>query len=391
MQYELIATTAFGLESVVNRELKRLGYEDLKNENGRVIFKGDNEAICRANLWLRSADRILVKIGQFRALSFEELFERTKALSWADWIPKDGCFPVSGKSVRSKLFSVSDCQAIVEKLKQNYRTEWFPGTGPLYPVTVSLVKDEATLTIDTSGTSLHKRGYRKFTAEAPIRETLAAALVQLSRWHPDRPLIDPFCGSGTIPIEAALIGRNIAPGIRRSFAAEQWINLISPQMWALVREEALDSMKKDSDLYILGTDIDKEVLSLARYHAKQAQVDVSIHFQQMPVNEIRSSKEYGYIVCNPPYGERLGEKREAESLYRNMGNVFRNLDTWSYFIFTSHHDFERYFGKRATKKRKLYNGRLECNYFMYLGPKPPWVGTKAREEYHSSGGFLANE
>lgn len=396
MQYELIATTAFGLESVVHRELKLLGYKDLKNENGRVIFMGDNEAICRTNLWLRSADRILVKIGQFSALSFDELFERTKALPWADWIPKDGCFPVKGKSVRSKLFSVSDCQAIVkkaivEKMKQNYKTEWFPETGPQYPVTVSLVKDEATLTIDTSGTSLHKRGYRKLTAEAPIRETFAAALVQLSRWHPDRPFIDPFCGSGTIPIEAALIGKNIAPGIQRNFAAEQWTNLILPKIWESAREEALDSVKKDRDLYILGTDINKEVLSLARYHAKQARVEDSIHFQQMSVNEIRTSKEYGFIVCNPPYGERLGEKREAESLYRDMANVFRNLDTWSYFVLTSHQDFERYFGKRANKKRKLYNGRLECNYFMYLGPKPPWLGVKARDEHLSSRGYLANE
>ncbi|HOJ12445.1 MAG TPA: class I SAM-dependent RNA methyltransferase [Clostridiales bacterium] len=370
----LIATAAFGIEAVVGRELKKLGYADQAIDNGRVTFAGDFEAICRTNIWLRSAERVLVKVGEFKATSFEELFENTKMLPWEEWIPEDGEFPVEGKSVDSKLASISDCQAIVkkavvERLKQKYRRDWFDETGPKYKIEVGLLKDIATLTIDTTGAGLHKRGYRKLVSSAPVRETLACAMLQVSRWNPDRVLLDPFCGSGTIPIEAALIGKNIAPGLKREFTAESW-KIIPQGLWKNAREEAMDSIKPDRELRIQGTDIDENVLSLARYHAKLAGVEDSIHLQRLPVADISSRYKYGFIICNPPYGERLGELREVEKLYTQMGNVFKKFDTWSYYILSSHPDFERFFGRRADKKRKLYNGMIKCNYYQYFGPPP---------------------
>lgn len=372
---ELIATAAFGLESVVARELEALGYGDLTVENGRVTFRADEAAIARTNIWLRSADRVLVKVGAFEATTFDELFEETRELPWPKWIPVDGAFPVSGKSVRSGLFSVPDCQsivkkAVVESLKGAYRRDWFEETGPKYQIEVSLLKDVATLTIDTSGPGLHKRGYRKLTSGAPLKETLAAALIQLSRWHPERALIDPFCGSGTIPIEAALIGLNMAPGLRREFSAEAW-PLIPAKVWKTAREEAGDLVRQDADLHILGSDLDEEVLSLARYHAREAGVAERIHLQRLPAAEVRSRHKYGYLICNPPYGERLGERPEVEELYREMGRAFKALDTWSLYVLTAHPDFERLFGRRADRKRKLYNGRLECTYHQFFGPRPP--------------------
>lgn len=372
---ELIATAAFGLEAVVAEELRQLGYKDLMVENGKVTFFGDEKAICRTNLWLRTAGRLLIKVGEFQALSFEELFQKTKALPWPDWLPEDANFPVQGKSVNSKLYSVPDCQAIVkkaivEKMKMKYKKSWFDEKGPCYPLEVALLKDTATLTIDTSGSGLHKRGYRKLQSEAPLRETLAAAMILLSRWKPDRVLIDPFCGSGTIPIEAALIGQNIAPGFLREFAFNHWPN-ISRNLWQQVREEAEDLAKRDRKLHIIGTDINEEVLSLARYHARQAGVEGQIHFQCQPVAQMRSRYKYGYLICNPPYGERLGEIREAEKLYREMKEVFGLLDTWSFYVLTSHPDFEKLFGRIANKKRKLFNGRIQCNYYQFFGPKPP--------------------
>lgn len=371
----LIATAAFGIEAVVGRELKKLGYEDQSVENGKVTFTGDLSAVCRSNLWLRSADRVLVKMGEFKATSFEELFEGTKALPWDEWIPANAQFPVEGKSIDSKLFSVPDCQAIVkkavvEKLKQKYKVEWFDETGPRYTIEVALLKDMATLTIDTSGAGLHKRGYRKLTGGAPLKETLASALIQISWWNKDRVLIDPFCGTGTIPIEAALIGRNIAPGIKRDFAAEGW-PIIPKDLWEKAREEAHDLIFRDQELRIHGSDISDEAMSLARYHAREAGVEQFIHLQRMPMSEIRSRYQYGFILCNPPYGERLGDGKEAEKLYRQMGSVFKSLDTWSYYIITSYPEFEKAFGRRADKKRKLYNGRLLCNYYQFYGPQPP--------------------
>lgn len=371
----LIATSAFGIEAVVGRELYKLGYQDQYVENGKVTFSGDESAICRTNLWLRTADRVLIKVGEFKALTFEELFENTKALPWHEWIPENAEFPVEGKSIDSKLFSVPDCQAIVkkavvEKMKEKYKRQWFEENGPRFKIEAALLKDMATLTIDTSGPGLHKRGYRKLISGAPLKETLASAMILISRWNKDRVLIDPFCGSGTIPIEAALIGHNIAPGINREFVSESW-PVIPKEFWEKAREEARSLANYDQELRIHGSDINEEVMSLARYHAAQAGVEKSIHLQRMPVADIRSRYKYGFIICNPPYGERLGEMREVEKLYKQMGEVFRKLDSWSYYILASHTDFEKVFGQKADKKRKLYNGRILCNYFQFFGPPPP--------------------
>ena len=371
---ELIATAAFGLEAVVAKELKALGYKDQMVENGRVTFRGDENAICRTNLWLRSADRVLVKMGEFAATTFEELFQGVKAMPWTDWLPENAEFPVDGKSIKSQLFSISDCQAIVkkaivEKMRQKYKLDWFEETGPRYKIEVGLLKNRATLTIDTSGPGLHRRGYRELATKAPLRETLAAAMVRLSEWPADRVLADPFCGSGTIPVEAALYALNIAPGLKRSFVAETW-HTIPSKCWKIAREEARDVIITDKELRILGTDIDESVLSLARHHARKAGVEQHIHFQQMPFTDFRSRYDHGYIICNPPYGERLGEVRDAELIYKNMRKVFGALDTWSFFVITSYQEFEKLYGRRADKKRKLYNGRIQCNYYQYHGPEP---------------------
>jgi putative N6-adenine-specific DNA methylase len=371
---ELIATATFGLEAIVAREIQTLGYQDIRIENARVSFTADESAVCRTNLWLRSADRVLIKVGEFKALSFEDLFEGVKALPWPEWLPENANFPVEGKSIKSKLFSVPDCQAIVkkaivEKLKQRYHTVWFEETGPKYTIEVALLKDIATLTIDTSGIGLHKRGYRKLSSEAPLKETLAAAMISLSFWNPDRVLLDPFCGSGTIPIEAGLIGLNIAPGLKREFAAQSWPQ-IPPFLWERAREEALDSIKQDLKLKIIGTDIDAAVIDLARYHLKLAGLEGQIHIQRLPVAELRNHHKYGCIICNPPYGERLSNPKEIEKLYLEMKNVFGLLDTWSFYIITSYPGFERLFGRRADRRRKLYNGRIECQYYQYYGPRP---------------------
>ena len=372
---ELIATATFGLEAVVAREVKDLGYEDMMVEDAKVTFAGDEAAVCRANLWLRSADRVLLKMGEFKALTFDELFEKTKALPWPDWIPENAAFPVQGKSVKSQLHSVPDCQAIVkkavvEKMKEKHKLDWFQETGPRYTIEVALLKDMVTLTIDTSGVGLHKRGYRKLGSPAPLKETLAAAMVLLSRWQPEQTLIDPFCGSGTIPIEAALIGMNLAPGLNREFAAEKW-PAIPKTLWIKAREEAKELAYYKQPIHIIGTDMDGEVLSLARYHARQAGVEDKVFFQKLPVSELRSKRKYGCIICNPPYGERLGDIKQTEDLYREMGEIFKALDTWSFYILAAHPNFERLFGSKADKKRKLYNGRIQCNYFQYYGPRPP--------------------
>lgn len=375
-QFEIIATSAFGLESVLADEIKRLGYKNLKVENGSVTFTGDELAIARCNLWLRTADRVLIKVGEFDAVTFDELFEKTKALPWADYIPEDGNFPVSkAKSVKSKLFSLSDSQAIVKKavvesLKKKYCTDWFQENGPLYSIQVAILKDRVTLTIDTSGLALHKRGYRKLNNEAPLKETLAAGLVLISKWKNDRQLIDPLCGSGTIPIEAAMIGLNMAPGSKRNFVSEQW-GIIPENVWKTAREEAMDLFKYDTDFRVLGSDIDGEVLRSARHNIHLFGLDDYISVQKLPVSDLKSSREYGYIICNPPYGERLGEKKEVEKLYREMGIVFRGMDTWSYFVLTSNPDFQKLFGRQADKNRKLYNGRIQCYYYQYFGPRPP--------------------
>ncbi|ABR50627.1 putative RNA methylase [Alkaliphilus metalliredigens QYMF] len=372
---ELIATATFGLEAVVAREVKKLGYEDVEVENGRVTFTADESAICRTNLWLRTADRVLIKIGQFKATTFDELFEKTKALPWHEWIPKDGIFPVDGKSIKSQLASVPNCQsivkkAVVEKLKSKYHTEWFEETKGTYRIEVGILKDVVTLTMDTTGAGLHKRGYRKLANQAPLKETLAAALIQLSFWNPDRVLIDPFCGSGTIPIEAALIGRNIAPGMNRTFVSEEWPSL-SKELWREARKEAHDLADYERTLRIYGSDVDGDVLSLARYHVKEAMLEGDIHLQKLDVKELRSRFDYGCTLSNPPYGERLGEREEVEALYEVMGDTFGQMETWSHYILTAHDKFETHFGKKADRRRKLYNGRIECQYYQYQGPRPP--------------------
>lgn len=372
---ELIATSAFGIESIVARELSNLGYTETKVENGKVTFMANELGICRSNLWLRSSERVLLKIGEFKATTFEELFQQTKALPWENWLPIDAEFPVEGKSIKSKLFSVSDCQAIVkkaivERLKAVYGISWFKETGACYKVEVALLKDIATLTIDTSGAGLHKRGYRQLAGQAPLKETLAAAMVQLSYWKADRALIDPFCGTGTIPLEAAMIAQNRAPGLKREFISEKWGN-ISDKYWQQAREEAHDLYHPDIALHIYGSDIDPKALQLARTHAEEAGLKDKVFFQKLPAAEVRSRFQYGHIITNPPYGERLGEIDDVKKLYEDLGNTFRELPTWSLHVITTFKNPEDMIGRRWDKSRKLYNGRLECHYYQFFGPKPP--------------------
>lgn len=372
---DLIATATFGLEAIVAQELKDLGYEEMTVENGKVTFAGDESAICRANLWLRAADRVRLKVGEFTASTFDELFEQTKALPWPDILPADAAFPVDGKSVKSALFSISDCQAIVKKavvesMKRVHKTEWFQEEGPVYKIEVSLLKDVATLTIDTSGPGLHKRGYRVSGSEAPLKETLAAALILISRWHTGTAMIDPFCGSGTIPIEAALIGQNIAPGMNRTFVSEEWPT-INRQLWRDARKETHDLAKYNQPLDISGTDISEDAIKIARKNAAEAGVEQHIHLQARPLAALRSSKKYGKIICNPPYGERMGELKEVKKLYKEMGEVLKELETWSFYILTSNEEFESLFGRKASKKRKLYSGNIKVDYYQYFGSRPP--------------------
>lgn len=372
---ELIATATFGLEAVVKRELMNLGYNDLKVENGRVTFKGTVKDIPKTNIWLRTADRVLLKMDEFKALTFDQLFEKTKALPWDEWIPEDGNFVVNGKSIDSKLFSISDCQrivekAVVEKLKTKYNREWFEKTGPKYTIEVGLLKDIATLTIDTTGDGLHKRGYRDRQGDAPIKETLAAAMILLSYWNKERVLFDPFCGSGTIPIEAAMIGRNMAPGLDRKFASEEW-HRVNKEYWAEARKEAFKSIDTTTKLHILGCDVDRKAILRARDNAANFGLEDDIAFFIKDFREAELNNEYGVVITNPPYGERLGEKEEVEKLYKDLGAKFKELDTWSSYIITSDESFEKYYGKVADKKRKLYNGRIKVDYYQFFGPRPP--------------------
>ncbi|MED4400656.1 THUMP domain-containing class I SAM-dependent RNA methyltransferase [Metabacillus fastidiosus] len=372
----LIATSAMGLEAVVGKEVKDLGY-DCTVENGKVIFEADELAICRSNLWLRTADRIKIKVGEFKARTFDELFEATKSLNWGDYLPENAEFPVIGKSVKSTLASVPDCQsivkkAIVENLKKHYKktSAWLEENGPFYRVEVALLKDVATLTIDASGSGLHKRGFRTDQGQAPIKETLAAAMVLLTNWKPDRPFVDPFCGSGTIPIEAALIGQNIAPGFNRDFVSEDW-HWIGKDKWNTARQEVEDKANYDQPLEIHGHDIDHRMIRIAEANAEEAGFNDLITFKQMQVKDFTTRQEYGTIVGNPPYGERLGEKKAVEQMYREMGKAFEPLDTWSIYMLTSNENFETLYGKPATKKRKLFNGFIRTDYYQYWGKRPP--------------------
>lgn len=373
--FHLTARVGFGLEAVVSRELKALGFTDLKSEDGRVHFSGGLDSIVRANLWLRSADRIVLQIGEFSALDFGELFDRTRDLPWEEWLPRDAEFPVTGRSSKSQLHSVPDCQrivkkAIVERLREAYGGDWFEETGSLYPIEVSVLKDNVKLTIDTSGSGLNKRGYRKLTARAPLRETLAAAMVQLSVWNPERPFVDPFCGSGTIPIEAALIATNRAPGLNRVFACSDWPQ-IEDSIWEHAWQEAKDLMRPAPAELLIGTDVDPEALSMARYHANKAGVGELVHFQQRPFSELSSARKYGCVITNPPYGERMGEEAEVERIYASMAGVFNKLDTWSFFVLTPFADFEKSVRRQSTRRRKLYNAKIACTLHQILGPRPP--------------------
>lgn len=372
-QIKLIATAAMGLESVVADEVRNLGYE-VEVDNGKVIFEAPISAIPRCNLWLRTADRVKLVVGEFTATTFDELFEGTKALPWENYISEDGQFPVSGKSVKSTLFSVPDCQkivkkAIAERLKRKYgMITNMPETGAMYKVEVSLLKDTALLTLDTSGVGLHKRGYRVGQGEAPLKETMAAALVQLTNWRPEYTLLDPFCGSGTILIEAALIGQNIAPGFNREFDAEEW-SFIRNKYWNDAFQEAEDLAKYDQKLDITGTDIDHKMIEIAKANSIEAGLGDLINWKQMQVSDLTIKQENGYIIANPPYGQRIGDVEEVKKMYADMGAVMKQHPSWSVYVLTAYEAFEKEYGQQATKKRKLFNGFIKTDYYQYFGKK----------------------
>ncbi len=374
---ELIAPCHFGLEAVLKKEIFDLGYDIAGVSDGRVTFYGDEEAVCRANMFLRTAERVLIKVGSFHAETYDELFEGTRGLSWEELIPEDGKFWVAkAASVKSKLFSPSDIQsivkkAIVERMKQCYRREWFPEDGERFPLRIFLMKDEVSIGLDTTGESLHKRGYRRLTAKAPIAENLAAALIMLTPWNRDRILIDPFCGSGTIPIEAAMMAAGIAPGAHRSFTAQNWEHLIARCRWDDAVDEAQEGVRMDVDTDIQGYDIDEEMVRIARENAKLAGVDQLIHFQRRGIDRLSHAKKYGFIITNPPYGERLKEQNDLTELYRMIGERYRALDSWSLCMITSYEKVQNAVGRRADKNRKIYNGMLQTYYYQFMGPKPP--------------------
>lgn len=373
---QLIAPCHFGMEAVLKREIYDLGYEITRVEDGRVTFEGDLEAICRGNIFLRTAERLMVCVGRFKAVTFDELYEGIKALPWEQWIPKDGRFWVTkASSVKSKLFSASDIQSIAKKamvdhLKGVYDVSWFEESGASFPVRIFLLKDEVTVALDTTGEPLHKRGYRTWTSKAPISETLAAALLLLTPWKKDRILIDPFCGSGTFLIEAAMMAAGIAPGMNRSFTAESW-KVIPKQLWYEAIEEAREGIDEDVHPDLQGYDIDPDMVRIARENAKQAGVEHLIHFQQRDAGDTKHSKKYGFIITNPPYGERLEDKKDLPALYKKLGDVYRQLDAWSLYVITSYEDAERYIGRKADKNRKIYNGMLRTYFYQFMGPKPP--------------------
>ncbi len=375
--FELIAPCHFGLEAVLKKEILDLGYEISLVEDGRVTFIGDDEAICRANVFLRTAERVLLKAGSFKAETFEELFQGTRNIPWEDFIPEDGKFWVTkASSIKSKLFSPSDIQSImkkamVERLKNRYGVTWFPENGASYPLRVFLYKDMVTVGIDTSGESLHKRGYRTLASKAPITETLAAALILLTPWNRDRILVDPFCGSGTFPIEAAMMAANIAPGMNRSFLAEEWRNVIKRKCWYEAMDEAGDLVEEDVQVDIQGYDVDGDIVKAARSNAQSAGVDHMIHFQRRPVSAMSHPKKYGFIISNPPYGERIEEKENLPALYREIGERFAALDSWSMYLITSYEDAQKYIGRKADKNRKIYNGMLKTYFYQFMGPRPP--------------------
>ena len=384
-RFELIAPCHFGLEAVLKREIQNLGYEISQVEDGKVTFWGDAGAIARGNIFLRTTERVLLKVGRIKAETFDELFEKTKALPWEDFIPVNGKFWVAkANSVKSQLFSPSDIQsimkkAIVERLKQVYHVEWFEENGPEYPIRVAFMKDQATIGIDTSGISLHKRGYRRLTSKAPITETLAAALLMLTPWNKDRILVDPFCGSGTFPIEAALMAANIAPGMNRSFLAEEWKNLVPRKHWYYAHDEAESLVNKKIETDIQGYDLDSQIVKAARENARCAGVESLIHFQARDVKELSHSGKYGFIVTNPPYGERLEEKAKLPAIYTSLGERFAALDSWSMYVITAFRETEKYIGRKADRNRKIHNGMMKTYFYQFLGPKPPKGAREGKE------------
>ncbi len=375
-RFEYIAPCHFGLEAVLKREIAELGYEIVSVEDGRVVFAGDAAAMCRANIFLRTAERVLLKVGSFHAETFEELFQGTKALPWGEYLPKDAKFWVAkAASVKSRLFSPSDIQsvmkrAMVESMKASYSTEVFPESGDAYPVRVFLMKDEVTAGLDTTGESLHKRGYRKMTAKAPIAENLAAALIMLTPWRGDRILVDPFCGCGTIPIEAAMMAAHMAPGMNRSFTAENWTHLADRKCWYRAVDEAESLVDPDVETDIQGYDIDEDIVAAARANAKLAGVDRMIHFQKRDVAALSHPKKYGFIITNPPYGERIEEKKNLAGLYGTLGERYRQLDSWSLYLITAYEQAEQAVGRKADKNRKIYNGMMKTYFYQFMGPKP---------------------
>jgi putative N6-adenine-specific DNA methylase len=379
MEYRLIATTVFGMEAITAYEIKALGYENVVVENGRVLFDADERGLVRANLWLRTAERIFVLIREFKATTFESLFNHIVEYRWEKWLPEDATFPVNAKSINSKLFSLSDIQrigkkAISKRMTSVYQNEWHDETGPTFDIHINILKDMVTVAIDTSGTGLHKRGYRERANQAPMKETLAAGLVNIARWQPKIPLIDPMCGSGTIAIEAAMIARRIAPGLKRKFSSELW-PCIDASLWQEERDKAYKEIITDVDVSICGYDIDPRTVEIAKENAKLAGVDDIVHFEVRPVQKFLTKENYGYIICNPPYGDRLEDKVSIDKLYREMGAVFSDYPTWSKYIITSYEAFESAYGSKASKNRKLYNGRIKTYFYQYYGEKPPRRGT----------------
>lgn len=375
--YTLITPCFFGIEKILKNEITNLGYEIIKTEDGRITYKTDEKGIAMSNIWLRTAERVLLKVAEFEAKTFNDLFENTKAINWSKYIPYGGEFPVSkASSIKSKLFSTPDIQAIVKKavvesLKISYQEDgMLPETKEKYPIQVFIHKDIVTLAIDTSGMALHKRGYREVSTKAPLRETMASAMVQLTPWQPGRILVDPMCGSGTIVIEAAMLGLNMAPGLNREFIAEKWTTM-DKKIWWDVRKEAFDKMNTDTDFKIYGYDIDKEAVMIARKNAELAGVEDYVEFKVFNAKNFESEEKFGFIITNPPYGERLEDKQTVKKLYKDLGYAFKELKTWSYYMVTSYEDFENAFNKKANKKRKLYNGRLKTYIYQYIGPKPP--------------------
>lgn len=372
---KLRATTTFGLEAVAKREIEKLGFTNIKVSDGYVEYMADYRGIVQSNLWLRTVDKVLLVIGEFEAVTFEELFDNTFDLPWTDLIPKDGNFIVTGKSFKSTLSSVPACQsitekAIIKKLQTKYDIRRFPKTGAEYTVQVSLLKNKVTMTLNTSGPSLHKRGYRHGQVIAPLKETMAAALIELSYWKKDRIFLDPCCGSGTLPIEAAMIGRNIAPGLSRKFAAEDW-DFIPKELWQEERKKAYSAIDYDCELQIYGSDINAHAVEIAKVNAENAGVDDCIIFRQIPFNKLKLMGDYGVCVSNPPYAERMGNLDDVERLYTDMGKLFKANKTWSTYFITSHEGFEKLYGKKADKKRKLFNGNVKTDYYQYFGERPP--------------------